>query len=205
MKVCDIAFDQPRVDDVIFVDTNVLLFSAYAGATTGLARPEQEKVDRYLRYLGRLKQLNATLVLFPTTLIEMANVIERCEYEETCYSDGVQPYSRGNNLKDYRRRREFRQAVSSAVGASWSEIQRGAQFTDVELTTEICKQAAEIATNCAIGMMDAIHLSLMGAKKISCVLSDDIDFVDQEFDVTLLTKNVTALSKAAQLGVLQRR
>jgi hypothetical protein len=205
LKVCDIEFDQPQANDVIFVDTNVLLFSAYAGTTTGLRSPEADKVNRYLRYLGRLKQLNSTLVLFPTTLIEMANVIERYEYVEACDVDGVQRYSRGNELKDYRRREDFRKTVSSAVGTSWSEVQNRTHFMNAELTNDICQQAAETAMNCAIGMMDAIHLGLMRANNIPCVLSDDIDFVDQEFDITLLTKNSTALSRAATLEILHRR
>jgi len=205
MRVCDIANDVPRAEDVIFVDTNIWVFQTYEGATLGLSRNREAQIDRYQRYLGRARQVTATLAIFPTVLLEMANVIERYEYEHACREDGVEAWSAGHLLKHYRQREPFRRTVAHAVASAWAETSSRTICFDNTLGADDCFNAGMEAEAAAIGISDAVHLQLVQKHGCSCILSDDIDFVDPAFDVTLLTRNERALSKAAELDVLVRR
>lgn len=202
--MCDAENDIPNVGEIVFVDTNIWIFQTYPAATLGIDRWRQKQIDVYNLFLGRAKRVGATLAIFPTVLLEMANVIERYEFEIACRQNGVEPRTSGHELKTYRQSDSFRKTVASAVTAAWAEASSRAKCFEPFDSTD-CFAAGLEAEASAIGIWDALHLQLARKHGFSCILSDDIDFVDPRFNITLLTKNAKALKKAADLSILARR
>lgn len=171
----------------------------------GASGARSAAMDRYLRYFGRLRQVGARLITFPTVLMEMANAIEREEYKAACFERGIQPFSNEHNLKSFRSDSKFRETVSEFVAAVWESIEEKSEVISCELNASVCSAAASLGVAEAIDINDALHLNFMSSVGVTNILSDDIDFVTVESPVTLLTRNERAISRAAEMGTLARR
>lgn len=209
MQICDIATDVPNASDTIFIDTNVLLFQTYPGATTNLVSSRKSLIESYLKYIKRARTAGARFVVFPTVALELANAIEKEEYKELCRLKGVAPYppdpSSAHSLKAFREDTGFRQTVASFAAQSWLETKLMASVPDAALSSTLCERAADAALSVGIDIMDSVHLALMLEHEVSIILSDDADFSILSNNVTLLTKNPKSISTAVDRGVLARR
>lgn len=117
-EIIDIRQDSPQTGDVFLVDTNVWYWLTYSPASSS-AQPYQ--ITHYPQYFVEAIECSARLGYSGLSLVELASLIERTEYQLSSYSsppEGAHPRARPiATFKEYRHNylRERGRKLTSAM------------------------------------------------------------------------------------------
>ncbi|HIF9339232.1 TPA: type II toxin-antitoxin system VapC family toxin [Photobacterium damselae] len=163
----------PASKDGFFVDTNVWYWTTYVASKSFVAKqPQDYQVEHYPSFIEAALENEADLFYSPLTLIELANLIERSEWEI------YKAYHGGENisLKKFRGIPVERKAVLNEIKTAWLSIQAMAK----ELTTDLNSQTSELfietIENYKIDGYDALYYQIMKQNKVDKIITDDKDF-----------------------------
>ncbi|EGQ8316012.1 PIN domain-containing protein [Vibrio cholerae] len=163
----------PKSEDGFFVDTNVWYWTTYVASKSFLARqPQDYQVDYYPTFIESALENNADLYYSPLTLIELANLIERSEWEI------YKAYNSSDNitLKKFRGIPAERSAVLDEIKAAWSSIKSMATELVSDLNSQTSDDFIDTIEKYKIDGYDALYYQIMKHHDVKNIITDDKDF-----------------------------
>lgn len=189
--VIDLRTDQPERTDEFVVDTNSWKELTYT-------RIREPKVA-YQNYIRRAVTEGAMLYSTGTTLVELASVIEKNEWELYKRSGGALL------LKDFRHEcAAERASVLEEISAAWQQITQVARLIDLHLNQPATERILRSLQTCCIDGYDTTLVEAMTRRNVFSIISDDGDFATVQ-DIRLFTANAHVLSVARRQGRLRTR
>lgn len=172
-NIVNIRKNIPHHTDKFFVDTNVWFWITYAASnemykSSGSWRYQSEA---YPQFIEKILDAGAKLYHCPLTFSELANVIEKTEYE-LVYPD--QDISR----KDFRCIAEKRVKVLKEIEEAWENIKSMSTCIDIKLTDEYVQRSLVYLKASKLDSYDAFYCELMQKENIKNIITDDSDFID---------------------------
>lgn len=168
------------------IDTNVWFWSTYVASKGEVLpqQPSQYQIDNYPHFLERLLQEGAILCHTALCLTELANVIERTQFDLYKLKTN-QPYL---EKKDFRKIADERKIVLDAIQIAWETINEMSTCIDCNVNLQCMKKSSDLMAEAPVDPYDAIYLKTMALKKIDYLVSDDIDFINLK-NIILITAN----------------
>ena len=156
-----------------FVDTNVWYWITYVASKSFLAvRPQEYQLDHYPSFIEMALNSGSTLYYSPLTLVELASLIERSEWEIF-----KQFNSAGNcNLKSFRRDDAQRRGVIAELKTAWDAVTGMARPLPYIESGEMASNIMGILESALLDGYDAIYVWIMRECGVLNVISDDKDF-----------------------------
>jgi hypothetical protein len=199
--VIDITADVPQKNDIFLVDTCVWLWQSYSNSTWNSQPERLTEVGNYLNYLTQAASIGATLTYSGLSLVELASVIERTEWQ----------IFRKNNyqlsLKEYRHNLPAeRVKVVKKVELAWETVKSFAAPVDINVDEIVLEKALQRFSSQMLDGYDLLHLeaiSQAGTGQIK-VMTDDCDYCTAA-DIQLFTLNTSVIAAATQQNKLVNR
>jgi hypothetical protein len=199
--VIDITADVPQKNDIFLVDTCVWLWQSYSNSTWNSKPDRLIEVGSYLNYLTQAASIGATLTYSGLSLVELASVIERTEW---------QIFVKNNyklSLKEYRHNLPAeRVKVVKKVELAWETVKSFAAPVDINVNEIVLEQALQRFGNQMLDGYDLLHLeaiSQAGTGQIK-IMTDDCDYCTAA-DIQLFTLNTSVIAAATQQNKLVNR
>lgn len=198
--IIDIRSDNPKNQDVFFVDTNVWYWLTYSQASVTV---RSSQVRDYPNYIKKIQSAGSRLVRCNLILAELAHLIEDTEYRFFCDAQGYDPekFSR----KEYRHNTPSteRDNVTYEIESVWQQVQ---QFSDTFPLSIDDSTANTFITDLKTHRLDGYDLFYLDAirKNGVQILTDDGDFSTVP-DITVFTANHTVIDAAKDCGKLIMR
>lgn len=196
--VIDIKTDTPQQADIFLVDTNVWFLQTYTNASAS-SRSAPQRTLEYTRYLATARNSGATLAYSGLILSELANAIERTEFE-IFKQRSKNPQL---NKKEYRHNYPAeRMKVVSEVQSAWSQVKSIAVPVNLKIDDEttdasLARFQAQALDAYDLMLLEAINRAEVGQVK---VLTDDLDYAVVP-DIQVFTRNYQAI----QLATAQKK
>jgi hypothetical protein len=171
--VIDINTDNPRKGDIFRVDTNVWLWYTYPNSMGGLTESRKNDITAYLNYLTQANSAGAALVYSGLILIELASVIENCEFKI------FQEMNPEVKKKDYRHNfPEERANVVELVESAWCTIRNFAVPVDITVDDSTMDAASQRFREQSLDGYDLLHLEAIAKANPGQikVITDDSDY-----------------------------
>ncbi len=173
-SVIDIKNDIPQKEDIFIVDTNVWFWQTYSKAPFSIRSRDRYKLTDYYNYLIQAFRNGATLAYSGLTLVELAHIIEKNEYEiyKQSHSNIILKEYRHNYLTE-------RLKVVAEVESSWKQVKLIAVPVSLNVNDETTDSALNRFKTQALDGYDLLILeaiSRAGAGDIK-IITDDIDYV----------------------------
>lgn len=197
--VVDLRTDQPRQDDVFFVDSNVWFWVGYTNASVG-ARFNQS-VD-YPTYVGDALSVGSSLYRCTLSFAELAHSIERSERTIFGKSKGVDLHT-----KDFRHNYPTERAnVLTEIENAWalSDGMTDGNTIEVDVTASMVAATLTRLKTEELDGYDAFMVEAMLAQGIKQVITDDGDF-GQIMGITVFTANDRLIREAKKQRKLKKR
>lgn len=165
----------PVHTDKYFVDTNVWFWLTYCASReiNTSQKPRRYQLERYPEFIEKALDVGAKLFHCPLVFSELANVIERTEYEIFKESNSTSNISR----KKFRSMKDERANVISEIKVSWSTVNSISTCLDIKLGNQIVPPTLACLEAHSIDPYDAFYLQVMSAEGITKLITDDRDFV----------------------------
>jgi hypothetical protein len=199
--VIDIVADVPQKNDIFLVDTCVWLWQSYSNSTWNSKPDRLIEVGSYLNYLTQAASIGATLTYSGLSLVELASVIERTEW---------QIFVKNNyklTLKEYRHNLPAeRTKVVKKVELAWETVKSFAVSVDINVDEIVLEQALQRFGSQMLDGYDLLHLeaiSQAGTGQIK-IMTDDCDYCTAA-DIQLFTLNTSVITTANQQNKLVNR
>lgn len=169
----DIRNHEPNKDVVFFVDTNVWYWTTYAASKKFFGNaPRDYQVEFYPGFIEKALTNEATLHYTSLTLVELASLIERSEFEIFKAFTGEARYS----LKQFRKDSAQRKAVLTEIESAWEQIQSMATELPTLLPEGVSAELISIVNEHPVDGYDALYVKMMRDHKIVNIITDDKDF-----------------------------
>jgi predicted nucleic acid-binding protein len=160
-------------DASYFVDTNVWYWCTYAASKSFLAKtPQKYQVDYYPSFVENALENNSTLYCSPLTLVELANLIERSEWE--IYKAYTQDST--INLKAFRKKPTERKAVLNEIKIAWQSVKELATELPFNIDSETSDTFIQSLSSYKVDGYDALFHQIMNENEIGNIITDDKDF-----------------------------
>lgn len=197
--VVDLRTDQPRQDDVFFIDSNVWFWVGYTNASVG--DKFNQSVD-YPTYVGNALSAGSSLYRCTLSFAELAHSIERSERTIVGKSKGVEL-----RTKDFRHNYPMERAnVLTEIENVWalSDGMTDGNTIEVKVTSSMVTDTLTRLKSEELDGYDAFMVEAMLAQGIKQVITDDGDF-GQVPGITVFTANDLLIREAAKQGKLKKR
>jgi predicted nucleic acid-binding protein len=174
-KPINISTSRPIHTDKYFVDTNVWFWFTYCASreinTTN--KPRRYQLEKYPEFIEKALDAGAKLFHCPLAFSELANVIERTEYDifKTCESGNVLTRKRFRSMQDEREK------VISEIKMAWTTVNSLSTCLDISLDKDIVTSALTCLESAPLDAYDALYLQVMSSAGITKLITDDQDFI----------------------------
>lgn len=165
---------QPIHTDKFFVDSNVWFWITYCASkeiNTG-NKPKRYQLENYPVFIEKILDIGAKLFHCPLVFSELANVIERTEYE--IYNDNNR--SDRVSRKRYRAIESERAKVINEIRMAWTTVNSMSTCLDLNLNEDTVPPALARLESAPLDAYDAFYLQVMSSEGITKLISDDRDF-----------------------------
>ncbi|CAK3063488.1 MULTISPECIES: type II toxin-antitoxin system VapC family toxin [Vibrio] len=177
-----------RVDlhhsDKFFIDTNVWFWLTYAASNEIQTQnaPARYQLEIYPEFIEKILDEGASIYHSPLALSELANIIERTEYD-IFQSKQTEDISR----KSFRKKTDHRKRVMEEVSNAWQQITQMSSPLDITLNSALSQNALITLNQHCLDAYDAFYIESMSSYEIVNILTDDSDF--DGLDISLYTAN----------------
>jgi len=156
-----------------FVDTNVWYWCTYAASKSFLAKtPQKYQIDHYPNFVESVMSQGSTLYCSPLILVELANLIERSEWEiHKAYKQD--PSIR---LKAFRKNAAERKSVLNEIEIAWETVKSMATELSFSIDGNTSDSFIQSLNNYNIDGYDALYHQMMDEYKVDNIITDDKDF-----------------------------
>lgn len=193
--IIDLSCDQPTPGDTFLVDTNVWLWTTYSKASIA-ARAYQSRM--YPSYLNRAIAAGASVVRCGLSLSELANVIEKMEFDVYCQTSGMV------QRKAFRHQPAERAQVVAEIQTAWTQVEALSQPIVATVDQQGTNAALALLQGSAIDAYDSFLVNSAKSEKIVQILTDDGDFATVP-GVRVFTGNRALVQLARRQGRLITR
>ena len=190
-KIFDISAIEPSANDVFFVDTNVWYWLTYASSKTFLdpsQEPQKYQTDSYPSFIQKAMDANSKLYYSPLSLAELANTIERKEYEIFDMFNATNNNGQRVHRKKFRKIASERKGVVQEVDAAWAMITTIGNSLDCELTEKLSEDSLDTFKASMLDPYDSFFFEIMKLNGLNKIITDDIDF-DSANGLEIFTAN----------------
>jgi len=172
---------EPAHTDKFFVDTNVWFWVTYCASKeiNTDSKPKRYQLQNYPAFIEKVLDVGAKLFHCPLVFSELANVIERTEYD--IFSDG----NRSDRIsrKKYRAIESEREKVINEIRMAWTTVNSMSTCLDVKLSKGTVVPALAYLQSAPLDAYDAFYLQVMSSEGITKLISDDGDFKSTGVDL----------------------
>ncbi|WP_154180900.1 type II toxin-antitoxin system VapC family toxin [Vibrio furnissii] len=170
--------------DRFFVDTNVWFWLTYAASNEIQTdnSPVRYQLERYPEFIEKILDEGASLYHSPLALSELANIIEKTEYETYLLSNDVEV-----TRKEFRNIEKQRQKVMLEVSNAWQQVTSMSQTLAVTLNAVLADHALQTLKTYCLDAYDAFYVKSMSDYGIINIVTDDRDF--HGLDLNMYTAN----------------
>ncbi|MFZ2407247.1 MAG: PIN domain-containing protein [Methylobacter sp.] len=191
-QILDLNSHSPIKGEKYFIDTNVWYWATYvASKTLKLPQhPESYQLADYPAFLQKALDNDAILCHCPLTLAELANIIERTEFDLYKQSISNEYFEK----KEFRRIVGKRNSVLDEIKFAWESINTMSKCIDVKLDSNFAEQGRNILKEGTVDPFDAFYIQIMRNNEIDYIVTDDHDFSTIQKQI-LITSNQKALRK----------
>ncbi|MDP2227246.1 MAG: PIN domain-containing protein [Moraxellaceae bacterium] len=167
-----------------FIDTNVWFWFAGGGVDGQSGRSYQ--IHSYPAFIGRILDAGAPIYHSSLTLVELAHVIERKEYERQFPAKEI-------GIKEFRKDDRTRKLILGTVKAAWASICQVSRCLDEQLGDAFSADVLALLEEAELDSYDAVYCALMSKHGILNIVTDDADLMNVS-GITLLTANRKVLA-----------
>jgi predicted nucleic acid-binding protein len=195
-EVVDIVDDAPTAHDTFFVDTNVWYWISYTRASMRPSPAPGRTVDTYARYIQRVKNAGARLLVCTLSFAELAHIIERKERD-------IYNYDSRDILdeKTFRYNSSARADVITEIEVAWAQVSGLADIVGITVDTDVTQRALTQLKTQPLDSYDVLLLEAMSNHSMRHIVSHDGDFARVP-GIRLFTGNQSLISSAAAQGKL---
>jgi predicted nucleic acid-binding protein len=175
----------PHHLDKYFIDSNVWFWFTYAASNeiSGSHAPARYQVEDYPKFIEKILDNGASLYHSPLILSEIANVIERTEYEIYLLDNPTRRITR----KEFRKKTDYRKKVMEEINLAWGTIVQMSECLDIKLDAALSSNALKTLNDSLLDPYDAFYIDSMSTYDVTGILTDDSDF--NGLDISLYTAN----------------
>lgn len=170
--------------DRFFVDTNVWFWLTYAASNEIQTSnsPVRYQLERYPKFIEQILDEGASLYHSPLALSELANIIERTEYETYLLSNDHEI-----TRKEFRSMEQHRKKVMLEVSNAWQQVTSMSETLELTLNAVLANIALKTLNECCLDAYDAFYVKSMIDYDINKIVTDDRDF--NGLNLSLYTAN----------------
>lgn len=172
-NILNINTARPNHTDKYFVDTNVWFWSTYCASKeiNTSHKPRRYQVEKYPQFIEKALDVGAKLFHCPLVFSELANIIEKTEYEIFLSEE-----SKNISRKKFRAIQEKRKNVIQEIKIAWKTVESLSTCLDINLSRSIVPSALSCLEAAPLDPYDAFYLQVMSAEGITKLITDDRDF-----------------------------
>jgi predicted nucleic acid-binding protein len=145
------------------------------------------QLEQYPQFIEKVLDSGAHLYHCPLVYTELANIIEKTEYDIYVYENS------DISRKDFRTLPACRESVLKEIDLAWKTINSLSTCLDINLTQDLIPPIHELLAASTLDSYDAFYLKLMQLESIDKLVTDDRDFVNTPLS-DLYTANHRVLS-----------
>ncbi len=165
--IIDIRRYAPREGDVFLVDTNVWLWMTHSLLSS---TPKAYQVSRYPGFAKKALESKASLKRLDLSFPELANCIERDEYE---IYNSINKCNTNKFRHNYSKERLY---IVNQVNSSWSQVRNMSSSVEFTLCPNVVESAVQTFTNYPLGGYDLFFIEALKENQMTGILTDDMDF-----------------------------
>ncbi len=200
-NVIDIRQNNPKADDVFFVDTNIWYWFAYTRASLGDHPPKHYQINEYPSFIKKALSAKSKLYNCGLSLAELAHLIERTELEIFSKASGFDK----SKKKEFRHNHPIeRTHVVSEIQAAWGLVETMSQTVDIQINKDTTDAALFRLSTQILDGYDLFILESITKAGIVKVITDDGDFATIP-NILIFTSNTNILQAARTQGKLVKR
>lgn len=164
----------PFHKDKYFVDTNVWFWFTYCASKEIELKtaPRRYQLEKYPDFVEKVLDSGAKIYHCPLVYAELANIIERTEFEIYIAKNPTLKKTR----KEFRADSECRQLVINEIRMAWDTINTISNSLDFSLSNKIVEGVHAVIENSTLDPYDSFYCYLMGYVGINKIITDDADF-----------------------------
>ncbi|WP_181044558.1 type II toxin-antitoxin system VapC family toxin [Aliivibrio sifiae] len=183
-RIVNIRHHTPHHTDRFFIDTNVWFWLTYAASNEIQTQnaPIRYQLEAYPNFIEKILDEGANIYHSPLALSELANIIERTEYDIYLSNHSVHL-----TRKQFRKETEHRKKVMQEVSNAWQQITQMSETLDITLNKELSTKALTTLSEHQLDAYDAFYIESMSRYNVTNIVTDDSDF--NGLDISLYTAN----------------
>ena len=200
-QIIDIKQDNPKQDDVFFIDTNVWYWFTYTRASLGDHPPKNYQIGDYPSYIKKALSARNKFYSCGLSLAELAHLIEKTEFEI---------FANANSF-DKTKKKEFRHNypteranVVAEIQAAWGLVESMTQTIDIQINKHTTDDALSRLSTQILDGYDLFILESIMKAGIVKIITDDGDFSTVP-NILVFTSNVNVIQAAKVQGKLLKR
>lgn len=188
-QIFDIKTTMPERSDRYFIDTNVWYWFTYCGSNQFAEENTRHyQLTEYPKFIEKILNAGAKIITCPLVYTELANLIERNEYEE--YLSNNQLTSDQISRKKFREMEGFREKVLSEIKTAWSTIcEIAPDCLALNLDLETANATHTFMSQSLLDPYDAIFVHFINSHGIDMLISDDGDMMTTNIDQIFTANN----------------
>lgn len=178
-QITNISLVKPERTDKYFLDTNVWFWFTYCGANfISSNKPRDYQLEHYPLFIEKIQNIGAKIFHCPLIYTELANLIERTEYEEYLKSHNLDrnAFSR----KKFRAIESARQKVIKEIECAWNTISSFSECLELTLNGGTIQATHSFMKQSKLDPYDAIFIHFMNSHNIKMLVSDDGDMMESK-------------------------
>jgi predicted nucleic acid-binding protein len=179
-KIINITKSNPTHTDKYFVDTNVWFWFTYCASReiNTANKPRRYQVERYPEFIEKALDAGSKLFHCPLVFSELANIIERTEYDIFKTDESNNKISR----KKFRDITIERDRVLKEIKMAWTTVNSISTCLDINLNKKTVTSALTHLESAPLDAYDAFYLQVMSSEGIKKLITDDRDFTATEVE-----------------------
>jgi predicted nucleic acid-binding protein len=161
----------PHNSERFFIDANVWFWFTYASSNE-MYKDEHSgryQARQYPEFIEKILDSGAKIFHCPLVFSELANVIERTEYQMAFPCGSV-------TRKQFRAIEQMRAKVLTEIEIAWATIESMSESLDIVLTDTYIKNSLTLLRSSCLDPYDAFYCEIMQNEGIENLVTDDADF-----------------------------
>lgn len=196
-QIFDIKTITPQSNDRYFIDTNVWYWFTYCGSNQfAEENARRYQLTEYPAFIEKILDVGAKIITCPLVYTELANLIERNEYNE--YLSKKHLKSHEFSRKEFRKIKDAREKVLNEIKTAWSTICGIApDCLELNLDLQTANAAHAFMSRSMLDPYDAIFIHFLNSHNINMLISDDGDMMTTDIEEIFTANNkfITRLKK----------
>jgi predicted nucleic acid-binding protein len=167
----NIHYQVPHNSDRFFIDANVWFWFTYASSNEMYKDENSGRYQalKYPEFIEKILDSGAKIFHCPLVFSELANVIERTEYQMAFPCESV-------TRKQFRAMEKMRSKVLAEIEMAWATIESMSESLDIVLTDVYIKNTLTLLKSNCLDPYDAFYCEIMQTEGIANLVTDDADF-----------------------------